>query len=231
MPLSVDEDHLRVIAGTVVASADEQKQDGRGHRGGSAGAGPGRIDGRSVLVGAQVERGCISATASLRGTYAMGAPQMLRPAVEAEWAKIAPLVDERTALGLRVLLIVAQPRAERDQRQGRRREAERRLRAAGADSARGRASTARWRGTGAVRQRRRAHQDHFRRRPGHRRCPRSSGGADRRPAVDLGARAGLARRLHRSARWPQRTMVFGRITPAQKERLVDSLRMPATTWR
>ena len=31
------------------------------------------------------------------------------PAVEAEWAKIAPLIDERTALGLRVLLIVRDP--------------------------------------------------------------------------------------------------------------------------
>jgi len=44
--------------------------------------------------------------ASLRGVYALGAPQMLRPYLaDGAWDRVAPPVEERAAQGLRVLLV------------------------------------------------------------------------------------------------------------------------------
>ncbi len=46
------------------------------------------------------------ADASLRGVYALGAPQMLRPYLaDGAWDRVAPQVEERAAQGLRVLLV------------------------------------------------------------------------------------------------------------------------------
>jgi cation-transporting ATPase E len=222
VPLSVDEDHLKVIAGTVVASAEERNKTAEA----IAAALPATAHESSMDVPFSSARKW-SAVAfkdgDLRGTYAMGAPQMLRPAVEAEWAKIAPLVDERTALGLRVLLIVRNPAP---------------------NAISGKDDDARLNGgyepIGLI-----VLEDELRPHVGEVLEQFASAGVrikiisgdDPDTVVALARQAGLTGDLP-SISGPeldslddaqigavaQRTMVFGRITPAQKERLVDSLR-------
>ena len=60
--------------------------------------------------------------------------------------------------------------------------------------------------------------------PGHRGQPRAAGRPDRRPAVRSPAATSTSSTTNASAASPSETTIFGRITPAQKERLVDALR-------
>jgi cation-transporting ATPase E len=222
VPLSVDEEHLRVIAGTVVASAEERNKTAEA----IAAALPETAYESSLDVPFSSARKW-SAVAfkdgDLRGTYAMGAPQMLRPAVESEWSKITPLVDERTALGLRVLLVVRNPEP---------------------NAISGKDDDAKlndgYEAIGLI-----VLEDELRPHVGEVLEQFASAGVrikiisgdDPDTVVALARQAGLTGDLP-SISGPeldslddaqigavaQRTMVFGRITPAQKERLVDSLR-------
>jgi cation-transporting P-type ATPase E len=222
VPLGVDEDHLRVIAGTVVASAEQRNKTAEA----IATALPAPAHDTSMDVPFSSARKWSAVAFSdgdLRGTYAIGAPQFLQPAVEGEWAKIEPQVDERTALGLRVLLIVRNPEPNAITGQD--------------DDAK---LNAGFEPVGLV-----VLEDELRPHVGEVLEQFASAGVrikiisgdDPDTVVALARQAGLTGELPsisgteldalddaQIGAMAQRTMVFGRITPAQKERLVDSLR-------
>jgi cation-transporting P-type ATPase E len=107
VPLGTDEDGLRHIAGTVVASAGERNKTAEA----IAAACPADALKTSLDVPFSSVRKWSAVAFSdgeLRGTYAIGAPQFLAAGLEGEaWASIEPQVAERAALGLRVLLLIA----------------------------------------------------------------------------------------------------------------------------
>src|SRR5262249_45033558 len=108
VPFGVDEERLKLVAGTVVASAAERNKTAEA----IATALPASAVETALDVPFSSARKWSAVAFSdgdLRGTYALGAPQFLQPAVQADWAKIQPQINERTALGLRVLLIVRNP--------------------------------------------------------------------------------------------------------------------------
>jgi len=222
VPLNVDEDHLRVIAGTVVASAEERNKTAEA----IAAALPATAQPTSMDVpfsSARKWSAVAFGDGDLRGTYALGAPQFLRPSVESEWAKIQPQVDERTALGLRVLLVVRNKQP---------------------DAISGKDDDAKLKSgyepLGLI-----VLEDELRPHVGEVLEQFASAGVrikiisgdDPDTVVALARQAGLTGDLP-SISGPeldslddaqigavaQRTMVFGRITPSQKERLVDALR-------
>src|SRR4051794_5313661 len=222
VPMNIDEDRLRLIAGTVVASAEERNKTAEA----IAAALPAPAHDTSLDVpfsSARKWSAVAFADGDLRGTYAMGAPQFLQPAVESQWAKVKPEVDERTALGLRVLLIVRNPEPNAIAGQ----DDESKLNPG-------------YEPIGLI-----VLEDELRPHVGEVLEQFASAGVrikiisgdDPDTVVALARQAGLKGDLP-SISGPelddlddaqvgavaQRTMVFGRITPAQKERLVDSLR-------
>jgi cation-transporting ATPase E len=222
VPFGIDEDRLRLIGGTVVASAAERNKTAEA----IAAASPAEARPTSIDVPFSSARKWSAvgfADGDMRGTYALGAPQFLRPAVESEWATIEPLVDERTALGLRVLLVVHNPEPAAIN---------------GSDDAA--TLAAGYAPIGLI-----VLADELRPHVGEVLEQFASAGVrikiisgdDPDTVVALARQAGLKGDLP-SISGPeldnlddaqlspiaQRTMVFGRITPAQKERLVDSLR-------
>ena len=108
VPIGADEARLRHVAGTVVASAAERNKTAEA----IAGAFP--AEPRQIVVDvpfSSVRKWSAVGfdDGDVRGAYAMGAPQFLGTAVAAEWPQIEPLVAERAAIGLRVLLLIGNP--------------------------------------------------------------------------------------------------------------------------
>lgn len=104
--IEIDEDGLRRIAGTVVASAGERNKTAEA----IAAASPADALTTSLDVPFSSIRkwsAVAFADGELRGTYAIGAPQFVAAGLDdGAWATIEPQVAARAALGLRVLLLI-----------------------------------------------------------------------------------------------------------------------------
>jgi cation-transporting ATPase E len=223
MPLSTDEDGLRRMAGTVVASAGERNKTAEA----IAAACPADALKTSLDVPFSSIRkwsAVAFADGELRGTYAIGAPQFVAAGLDdATWASIEPQVAERATLGLRVLLLIAHDDPA----------------IIGGTPDEALLGTG-YRPVGLI-----VLEDELRPQVGAILEQFAASGVrikiisgdDPDTVVALARQAGLTGELpsvsgadldamddHTLAATAQRTVIFGRITPAQKERLVMSLR-------
>jgi cation-transporting ATPase E len=109
VPLGTDEEGLKRAAGTAVASADERNKTAEA----IAAAFPAEPipTARDVPFSSARKWSAVAfADGDLRGTYVIGAPQFVAAGIAGEeWAAIEPQVAERAAHGLRVLLLIAHP--------------------------------------------------------------------------------------------------------------------------